>query len=461
MGVGGSAFGQITCTTLTSQGVSPDSVAFDSDFAAPLQADTVISFRYDDNLIADTLTVGELVELGDSLVAEFAPQLSGLLLDLVDGLDEDVAAIVDVVLQLLGGEQGIQDIIDGLINDLGLNDFQTFLGIDNNDLDSLISFQIVFDSLLFTESSVELDVNGPGNYGATLVNSSNGALPTAYTANPALPGGDAQEGCVTVRFTADSAGAGDFALIPKFRGEVLLTQFPAGVNQSLDSLLGVTLPVGTPIRFDELLDVLLVAPLDLNIPIPATLDTLIVALAPLLAGFLPGVDLTQLDTIALTLDWPNQTLDVSTLNPTLDSALFGLLDDLAGITLPLDISEFDINGIILDLLEVSSSAMDGKVTFGDGTLSRAGALVSQLNAKLYPNPIQGTTVLAYNLPQAATVALQVVNATGQTVFERPVQQQAAGNQSVALGALEALPAGIYLLRLTVDGAPLTQNILVP
>ncbi|MEM6337637.1 MAG: T9SS type A sorting domain-containing protein, partial [Bacteroidota bacterium] len=66
----------------------------------------------------------------------------------------------------------------------------------------------------------------------------------------------------------------------------------------------------------------------------------------------------------------------------------------------------------------------------------------------YPNPFNPTTTIAFDLPSAADVTVDVYNATGQQVMTMSPGFLAAGaNQSVTLNALD-LPSGLYLYRVT-------------
>lgn len=65
----------------------------------------------------------------------------------------------------------------------------------------------------------------------------------------------------------------------------------------------------------------------------------------------------------------------------------------------------------------------------------------------YPNPFNPTTQIAFNLPEAAPVKLEVFNTLGQTVVTLVNGVQAAGSHVVNFNA-SALPSGVYLYKLT-------------
>ena len=67
----------------------------------------------------------------------------------------------------------------------------------------------------------------------------------------------------------------------------------------------------------------------------------------------------------------------------------------------------------------------------------------------YPNPFRSSTRLQLDLPWAARVAVEVLDVTGRRVHvQSPAELPAGWNQFIALRL--ALPAGVYLYRLTAD-----------
>jgi hypothetical protein len=115
-------------------------------------------------------------------------------------------------------------------------------------------------------------------------------------------------------------------------------------------------------------------------------------------------------------------------------------------------------GIGLAELQASADAAQSQWTFmtdvqpSDGTLPTAYALRQN-----YPNPFNPTTTIRYDLPEASTVSLRVVDILGREVAALVVaEEQTAGTHSVMLDASN-LASGIYFyqLRATAQtaGAP--------
>lgn len=82
--------------------------------------------------------------------------------------------------------------------------------------------------------------------------------------------------------------------------------------------------------------------------------------------------------------------------------------------------------------------------------------------QLYPNPAAGPLALAYALVRPAAVHVALLSLTGQhlrTLASLPLAP--AGPHRLALGTLDGLPAGVYLVQLTADGYTSTQRLVQP
>ncbi|TGE23582.1 T9SS type A sorting domain-containing protein [Hymenobacter metallicola] len=83
-----------------------------------------------------------------------------------------------------------------------------------------------------------------------------------------------------------------------------------------------------------------------------------------------------------------------------------------------------------------------------------------LQAAAYPNPVAATSRLAYHVPAAAAVAVDVYNSLGQKVLNLLNDAQAAGAHTVALSPLRQLTAGSYLVTLRVGSQLSTHRVVV-
>ncbi len=76
---------------------------------------------------------------------------------------------------------------------------------------------------------------------------------------------------------------------------------------------------------------------------------------------------------------------------------------------------------------------------------------------LYPNPASGSVNINYQLENASTVSLEVLNMLGETVGSL------VSNQTQQVGEhqyqFDAIATGVYFVRLTVDGAVSTQKLV--
>lgn len=93
-----------------------------------------------------------------------------------------------------------------------------------------------------------------------------------------------------------------------------------------------------------------------------------------------------------------------------------------------------------------------------GLATTAQALGAQI--QLYPNP--ASTSLRVLLPAARTstaVSASLLNTLGQTIRTQRLNAT-AGQPTEAEMNVRGLAAGVYTLRLTVDGTPLTRKMVV-
>ena len=80
--------------------------------------------------------------------------------------------------------------------------------------------------------------------------------------------------------------------------------------------------------------------------------------------------------------------------------------------------------------------------------------------QLFPNPTAGQFSLSYTLARPAAVQVALYSLTGQRVrLLAEVPAQTAGLHNVALGSVEDLAAGIYLVQLTCEGATSSQRLV--
>src|SRR5207249_10765008 len=68
-----------------------------------------------------------------------------------------------------------------------------------------------------------------------------------------------------------------------------------------------------------------------------------------------------------------------------------------------------------------------------------------------PNPAQGQVSVVFALESAAHARLELLDVAGRRVMTREVGMLGAGQHVLPLGQTAALPAGIYVLRLTQSG----------
>ena len=77
----------------------------------------------------------------------------------------------------------------------------------------------------------------------------------------------------------------------------------------------------------------------------------------------------------------------------------------------------------------------------------------------YPNPVVGSATIAYDLPHAAPVTLEVFDALGRRLATLAEGTQAAGRHTARWDA-SSLPNGLYLYRLTAGAHTQTRKVVV-
>ncbi|MGB1032455.1 MAG: T9SS type A sorting domain-containing protein, partial [Flavobacteriales bacterium] len=75
-----------------------------------------------------------------------------------------------------------------------------------------------------------------------------------------------------------------------------------------------------------------------------------------------------------------------------------------------------------------------------------------------PNPVNGSTVINYELPQAGDVTFRVINLLGETVFEK-TEAGKRGASQIKIPA-NSLEAGIYLYSIESSNKVLTKRMVV-
>ncbi len=76
-----------------------------------------------------------------------------------------------------------------------------------------------------------------------------------------------------------------------------------------------------------------------------------------------------------------------------------------------------------------------------------------------PNPTSGRAVVGWHQSRRATVGIALYDATGRAVQEVTAGEASAGDHSVAVDG-SGLESGVYLVRLTVDGATTTRRLVI-
>ncbi|MEL7360957.1 MAG: T9SS type A sorting domain-containing protein, partial [Bacteroidota bacterium] len=78
---------------------------------------------------------------------------------------------------------------------------------------------------------------------------------------------------------------------------------------------------------------------------------------------------------------------------------------------------------------------------------------------VFPNPVRDAATVRYALSTPAAVRLTVTDVLGRTMLTRAEGMQPAGEHEARL-ALDALPSGVYVVRIGAGGSTATQRVTV-
>ena len=107
----------------------------------------------------------------------------------------------------------------------------------------------------------------------------------------------------------------------------------------------------------------------------------------------------------------------------------------------------------MDYTTADITLMTSEITSVDNEISATAPGEFTLSQN-YPNPFNPTTVIEYQIPEAANVSLQVYNVQGQLVKTLTDHHQAAGAHKVVWDGTDmsgrVVPAGVYLYQITAN-----------
>lgn len=188
---------------------------------------------------------------------------------------------------------------------------------------------------------------------------------------------------------------------------------------------------------------------------------------------------------ALLKDNPNAATFAATINGTLNNSAdadtgyrIEMAIDLTALGYPADLSDRVLyagaNVFDYDLLDDPTASYGSRAWFFREAGPDRAAAYAYLNPMLMvageagpgaatglvllgaaPNPTRGATTLHYRLPEAGRATIEVTDALGRRVAAVDAGAQAAGEQGVS--APLALPAGVYLYTVRLDGASGVQH----
>lgn len=96
-----------------------------------------------------------------------------------------------------------------------------------------------------------------------------------------------------------------------------------------------------------------------------------------------------------------------------------------------------------------------------GPLGTHAAALAQRNISVYPNPLTNETAVHITLPASTAVQVSLTDVLGREVLALPAKTYPAGEQAISLAsATNGLPAGVYVVRINLDGQTYTSKLAV-
>ena len=87
-------------------------------------------------------------------------------------------------------------------------------------------------------------------------------------------------------------------------------------------------------------------------------------------------------------------------------------------------------------------------------------LAKSYKLNLFPNPSTGETNLKFNLNDAATVTVNVVDMLGKDVLPATINNYNAGEQIFAINKNSSLSKGIYFVNISINGAKMSKKLVI-
>ena len=86
--------------------------------------------------------------------------------------------------------------------------------------------------------------------------------------------------------------------------------------------------------------------------------------------------------------------------------------------------------------------------------------IDQIDYSIYPNPVTATSQIYFKIPNDSKVIVYVIDITGRAVKEIFSGNMEAGEQYLEIKNADFNSAGIYLVRLTVNGVVAIKKVII-
>ena len=135
------------------------------------------------------------------------------------------------------------------------------------------------------------------------------------------------------------------------------------------------------------------------------------------------------------------------------------------LTVPIP-AQYQSSGLFKVRFQMVNGSSQGNNFYFDnlrvtGPLATKADALARRGISVYPNPLTRETAVHLNLPAPTQVQLRLTDMLGRTVLSLPAKTYGAGQQALSLQAAgQSLRAGVYVVRITLDGETFSSKLTV-
>ncbi len=119
----------------------------------------------------------------------------------------------------------------------------------------------------------------------------------------------------------------------------------------------------------------------------------------------------------------------------------------------------ELNGQNIAYYRLKQVDIDGAISYSDVLAVRLQTTVTAVKMQVSPNPFVENVTMRFNTTSGANAEIRIISPTGVTVFSKKTIVSNGSNQ-LQLDGLGALPKGMYIAQLVVNGTPIESQKII-